>query len=65
MEPKDIVHTSNSSCQAWSQAEVVARQLVLKFPFMRDDFGTGCVSLTGTIYEVDYLCSSWHEKVAQ
>ena len=55
MEPKvrhDIVRTLATLIVAKhgpkprsSEVEVVARQLVLKYPFMRDDLGTGYVSL--------------------
>ena len=56
-----------------SQFETVARRLILKYPFMRDDIGTGYVSciqlhhfgLSYSIYVLLLLQASWVHKMVE
>ena len=45
-----LLITKVGSSPSRSQCESVARCLILKYPFMRDDIGTGYVSYTLTCY---------------
>ena len=47
-----------------SQCEQVARKLILKYPFMKDDIGFGYVSLNYLYYSVMCICLIMHYSVA-